>query len=96
MGAAVSLGVVLFVPGYCLSLALYPRKEDLDRLERIVLSFGFGIAATSIMVFYANKLLGVPLTALTSLGFVALISAASLAVWYRRSNKTHGIRDWKA
>lgn len=40
------LGIVfiLFVPGYTFIAAIFPRKDDLDNIERIALSFGLSIA----------------------------------------------------
>lgn len=43
------LAVVLFPPGYTLIAALFPRKEDLDGIERIALSFGLSIAVVPLM-----------------------------------------------
>lgn len=43
------LAVVLFPPGYTLIAALFPRKEDLDGIERIALSFGLSIAVMPLM-----------------------------------------------
>jgi uncharacterized membrane protein len=41
--------MVLFVPGYALIAALFPRKEDLDGIERVALSFGLSIAVVPLI-----------------------------------------------
>lgn len=43
------LPVVLFLPGYALMAALFPRKNDLDAIERIALSFGLSIAVVPLI-----------------------------------------------
>lgn len=39
-----ALPVVMFIPGYCLTAALFPGNDDLDGIERIALSVGLSIA----------------------------------------------------
>ena len=39
-----ALPVVMFMPGYCLTAALFPGNDDLDGIERIALSVGLSIA----------------------------------------------------
>jgi uncharacterized membrane protein len=41
--------MVLFVPGYALIAALFPRKDDLDGIERLALSFGLSIAVVPLI-----------------------------------------------
>jgi len=41
--------LVLFLPGYSLIAALFPRKDDLDGIERIALSFGLSIAVVPLL-----------------------------------------------
>jgi uncharacterized membrane protein len=43
------LVMVLFLPGYALIAALFPRKDDLDGIERVALSVGLSIAVVPLM-----------------------------------------------
>lgn len=46
--------LILFVPGYSLIAALFPKKEDLGDIERIGLSFGLSIAITPLIGLILN------------------------------------------
>jgi len=46
--------VLLFVPGYTLTCALFPKIEDLGRVARIALSFGLGIAVVPLICLALN------------------------------------------
>ena len=48
------LPLVLFVPGYVLIAALFPRNDDLDWLERVALSFGLSIAVVPLIGLVLN------------------------------------------
>nr|CBH38741.1 conserved hypothetical membrane protein DUF1616 family [uncultured archaeon] len=48
------LPFVLFLPGYSLIATLFPRKDDLDGIERIALSFGLSIAITPLLGLALN------------------------------------------
>lgn len=47
--SALGLVMILFVPGYSLIAALFPRKKDLDGIERTALSFGLSIAVAPLI-----------------------------------------------
>jgi uncharacterized membrane protein len=49
-----SLLIILFVPGYSLIAALFPKKDDLEGIERVVLSFGLSIAAAPLIGLLLN------------------------------------------
>ncbi|MDN5361456.1 MAG: hypothetical protein PWP70_503 [Moorella sp. (in: firmicutes)] len=51
---ALGLPFVLFLPGYCLIAALFPRQRDLDGIERIALSFGLSIAVVPLIGLVLN------------------------------------------
>jgi uncharacterized membrane protein len=44
-----SLPGILFLPGYCLIAALFPKDRDIDLIERIALSFGLSIAVVPLI-----------------------------------------------
>jgi uncharacterized membrane protein len=48
------LPLVLFLPGYALIAASFPRKDDLDGIERVALSFGLSIAITPLLGLALN------------------------------------------
>ena len=45
---------VLYFPGYTLIEALYPKKEDLDSLERLALSIGLSLALVPLVGLLLN------------------------------------------
>lgn len=45
---------VLFLPGYALVAAMFPKKEDLDCIERLALAFGLSVVVVPILGFLLN------------------------------------------
>ncbi len=48
------LPLVLFLPGYAVLAALFPRREDLDGVERLSLSFVLSLALVPLVVLILN------------------------------------------
>jgi uncharacterized membrane protein len=48
------LPFILFFPGYTLVLALFPRNDSIDSIERFALSFGLSFAITALIGFGLN------------------------------------------
>lgn len=46
--------LVLFMPGYSLIAALFPRMDDINGIERIALSFGLSIAVVPLIGLALN------------------------------------------
>ena len=81
--ARIVLGLpfVLFFPGYTLVAALFPRKDDLDAIERVALSLGLSIAVVPLIGLALNySPWGIrinPILAFVTL-FIVLAAAAAL------------------
>ncbi len=59
-----TLPLLLFIPGYVLAAALYPKKDDLDTVERIALSFGLSIITAPLLGLFFYFTSGIELTSL--------------------------------
>lgn len=76
--------MVLFVPGYTLIAALFPKKADLEGIERTALSFGLSIAVVPLIGLGLNYTpWGIRLTPVViSLAIFTIVMAAA-AYWRR-------------
>lgn len=84
------LALVLFLPGYALVSAVFPRRGDGDRsdrptgLERLVLGVGLSLAVT-VLTGVVLSLSGVGFRTVTILSVAAGVTLVSTAVaWWRR------------
>ena len=88
------LPLVLFLPGYALIAALFIRKDDLDGIERVALSFGLSIAITPLLGLALNYTpFGIRLTPILIVLSVFTISLA-IGAWVRRSRIREADRFW--
>jgi uncharacterized membrane protein len=88
--ARIVLGLpfILFFPGYVLIAAFYPRRSDLDGVERVALSLGLSLAVVPLIGLILNYTpWGIRLTPiLASLAlFIAVCSAAAVRQRMRHS-----------
>jgi uncharacterized membrane protein/LysM repeat protein len=75
---------VLFLPGYVLVAALYPRKDDLDLVERLALSLGLSIAVVPLIGLGLNySPWGIRLNPILAFVTLFIVLAAGVAM-YRR------------
>ena len=78
------LTFVLFVPGYTLQAALFPRAGDLDGPERLALSFGLSIAVVPPIALVLDRLpWGIRLWPIV-VSLALFILTCSAVAWYRR------------
>ena len=76
---------VLFLPGYIFIAALFPKKKDLDAIERVALSFGLSIAIVPLIGLILNYTpWGIRLYPIlfSISGFILI---CSVITWYRRN-----------
>lgn len=79
------LTFVLFLPGYAIVSALFPKAEVIDNIERIALSIGLSIAVVPLMgLLLSYTRWGIRLHPMLITLFVLIISFSIIA-WYRRS-----------
>jgi uncharacterized membrane protein/LysM repeat protein len=78
------LPFVFLLPGYVLVTALYPRKQDLDLVERMALSFGLSIAIVPLIGLALNySPWGIRLNPILAFVSLFVVIGASAAM-YRR------------
>ncbi|MDD2754702.1 MAG: DUF1616 domain-containing protein, partial [Methanothrix sp.] len=76
--------MVLFVPGYTLIAALFPKKSDLEGIERTALSFGLSIAVVPLIGLGLNYTpWGIRLTPVVISLAIFTITMAAAAYWRR-------------
>ena len=69
--------LAVFLPGYCLTETLFPRKNAIDEIERVTLSVGLSFAVTALVgLFLSYTPFGLTLTtALLTLGSIVVVLA---------------------
>jgi len=75
---------VLFFPGYALLSALFPKRDNLDGIERVALSFGLSIAIVPLIGLILNFTpWGIRLYPIL-ISITLFILVASGIAWYRQ------------
>ena len=91
----VGLPFVLFLPGYCLVAALYPRRNDLEGLERLALSFGLSMAVVPLIGLALNySPWGIhlePILAFVALFIVLAAAVAACRRWQLPAGEAFGV-----
>ncbi len=81
---ALGLAYVLFVPGYCLTAALFPRADDIDGIERIGLSLGLSVAWVSVLALVLDWLpWGLRLWPIVLGELLSILLFMAVALWRR-------------
>jgi uncharacterized membrane protein len=73
--------LLLFVPGFTISLLFFPRLTDLRLIERLAYSTVLSIGSVIAIVLFMDVFLGVNTTARNITLFILAFSALALIVW---------------
>ncbi|MCX9084240.1 MAG: DUF1616 domain-containing protein [Candidatus Methanoperedens sp.] len=76
--------VLLFIPGYAMTIALYPKRDDLETIERIALSFGISIAAVPLFGLVLSFTSGIKLTSIMTSLFLFTLILVLIATFRQR------------
>ncbi|MBU0661948.1 MAG: DUF1616 domain-containing protein [Candidatus Diapherotrites archaeon] len=84
-----TVGILLFaiivtLPGYFLTLAFFPRRADLDGIERLVFSFVFSISFLPLLMLIENQLLGIAINYFSTLASLLVLVIFALLVYLIR------------
>lgn len=79
-----AIPVVLFIPGYVLIAALFPRKDDIGIIERIVLSFGLSIVLIPLLGLLINFTFGIKLVPILVVLYIYTMIFISITIYRRK------------
>ena len=77
------ISMYMLIPGLALSFALFPRRRDMDLLERIGVSLLLGIT-TMFIQYFADKNFIVPINQATTATVMLILTVGGLLVWQIR------------
>jgi len=75
--------LLIAVPGFMLSLALFPSREEIDVMERAGVTLVLGLMP-QFLLYFTDKNLYIPINSITSYGAVLLVSLTGLGIWFYR------------
>ena len=84
-----SIGILAFllIPGIALSLAIFPRKQDIGTVERIGASLLLGVTPTFLQ-YFLNKNFSIPINTANTYLIIAAVTALGIMVWVIRLKLT--------
>lgn len=90
VGDLVAILLILFVPGYVLVAAFFPRSTEIDWIERIALSFGLSVAVVPLLGLILNFTpWGIRFAPIVSTITVFTLGVGCAAYWRRLHTPTN-------
>jgi uncharacterized membrane protein len=73
--------LVLFIPGYVLTLVIFPFKQEIESSRRLALSFVLSIASVLLLVLFSDIFLGIDSTPQNIVFMILAFSVVSIIIW---------------
>ncbi|MBC7078864.1 MAG: DUF1616 domain-containing protein [Methanothrix sp.] len=90
----IAFPVILLLPGYALSVALFPRRDDLDPIERLVMCIGLNVSLVC-MLAVCLDVMGIRLWTAPLLLTLNIATAAFMIISMMRRCGEENAYDWK-
>lgn len=83
-----TIGMILlvFIPGISLTMAIFPKKEDLELIERLGVSLVLGLIP-QFLLYFESKNFFIPINTVTTSATILLVTLIGILVWWIRSKK---------
>lgn len=75
------LVLILFIPGYALTWAFFPKRIDITDSERIAYSFALSISGVMLSVLFADIVLGVDTTPVNIIITILALTFIAILIW---------------
>lgn len=73
--------LVLFIPGYVLSLVIFPFRNEIEPSRRLALSFVLSIASVLLLVLFSDIFLGIDSTPQNIVMIILVFTVFSVIIW---------------
>lgn len=73
--------LIMFIPGYALTLFLYPQKEDISYVKRIGLAFVLSMISVILLVLFIDEFLAINTTPINIVAAILVFSILVLFAW---------------
>ncbi|MBU1121041.1 MAG: DUF1616 domain-containing protein [archaeon] len=81
------LVLVITLPGYFLTLAFFPKKEEIDSIERLTFSLVFSISFLPLLVLIENQLFSIPIDYSSAFGSLIALIVLGFVIWMIRTER---------
>ena len=72
---------LFFVPGYAITLVLFPKRNELSPVERLGFAGALSIIVDILTVLFIDLILHIPTTPLNILLSIIMLTTVALIVW---------------